>query len=52
MKQKELFYLYGKELRIRSYAERTISSYVHFLKLFLNYLSLNNIKIVSGTGII
>lgn len=52
MKQKELFSLYEKELRIRNYAAITISSYMHLLKLFLNYLSTHNIKKVSGKIII
>ena len=52
MKQKELFDLYKKELRIRNYTAITISSYMHFLKLFLNYLSAHNIKKVSGKVII
>ncbi len=38
------FYLYGKEVRIGNYTAITISSYMHFLKLLLNYLSEHKIQ--------
>lgn len=39
-------------MQIRNYSTKTISSYMHFLKLFLNSLSAQNIKNVSGKVII
>ncbi len=42
------FYSYQRELRIGSCVVISISPYIHFLKLFLNYISTHNIKIVSG----
>ncbi|MCH8325705.1 MAG: RsmD family RNA methyltransferase [Bacteroidetes bacterium] len=45
---KRTFYLYAKEIRIRNYAAITISSYMYFLKLLLNYLSSKNIKKLSA----
>ena len=48
MKQKELFYLCEKELRIHNYTARTNSSYMQLLKLLRNYLSAYKIKKVSG----
>lgn len=39
-------------MQIRNYSTKTISSYMQYLKLFLNSLSAQNIKNVSGKVII
>lgn len=41
MKRNELLDVYAKKLHIKNYSYRTEKSYIHYLNLFLDYISNN-----------